>query len=295
MKPSPATLLRRLRPAALGAVAGALALIGPSGDAAEAETPKQIVQTGFERLKDGDAGKALERFDAALERDPSSVAARFGRANAYSALGRHQEAFDAYSKVVERAPGHIVAWNGRGIAAFNMRAFDKALESFLRATENRPVNGFFYESLAWTRLCRGEHEKTVEAARTASEMYQRSDRTNLYPQLIAYFAHKGLNQHQAARQALAYARDAARSNEWPYPVLEYLRGAIDADELISFVSDPTEETEAHAYIGLNARASGNPEKARRHLAWVAEQGDPRVFEYTLAKTIVAPGRLALDR
>ena len=66
--------------------------------------------------------------------------------------------FSAYDSIVRLVSQHSLAWNRRGLAAFNMEDFDLALTSFERATESRPVNGFLYESIAWTRMCRGEYE-----------------------------------------------------------------------------------------------------------------------------------------
>ena len=55
--------------------------------------------------------------------------------------------------------------------------------------------------------------------------------------------------------------------------------------LISQVTNTAEETEAHTYIGLKLKSLGQVEQSNRHLNWVAHQGDPRVFEYTLARSL----------
>ena len=39
------------------------------------------------------------------------------------------------------------------------------------------------------------------------------------------------------------------------------------------------------YIGLKLRAEGDKDSAQKHLEWVAQNGDKRVFEYTLARAL----------
>ena len=80
--------------------------------------------------------------------------------------------------IVETFPQHALAWNRRGLAAFSLENFDEALRSFERATESQLVNGFFYESLAWAHLCRGEFAAAAASAKTSSLMYSRNGENN---------------------------------------------------------------------------------------------------------------------
>jgi len=244
-----------------------------------------LITEGYAQLEDGQPVKALIAFEQALQADPKNLSARLGQAMIFAEQERHQEAFASYDVIVQHYPQHAFAWNGRGLAAFNLEDFDTALTSFHMATVDQPVNGFFYESLAWTQMCRGEFSDAAESAKKASLMYNRKGETSAYPLLIAYFAYHESGDAQNALRTLSYANKNKPVNQWPAPVIDYLSEKIGEDDLISFVTSPAEETEAHTYIGLYLRLLGETEAADQHLKWVSQNGNSQVFEYTLARAL----------
>lgn len=143
-------------------------------------------------------------------------------------------------------------------------------------------------------MCRGEFNEAAETAKTATLMYNREGEKSLYPLLIAYFSHLESGNLEDAKRTLNYAVKNNSGRKWPAPVINYVAGRIDAKTLIGFVTELAEETEAHTYIGLFLRAQGNFEQAEKHLDWVRLKGDPRVFEYTLARALNIRSRIALS-
>ncbi|MDG1300804.1 MAG: hypothetical protein P8R37_04380 [Opitutae bacterium] len=244
-----------------------------------------LVTEGYSQLEGGQSAKALVAFEQALQADAKNLSARLGQAMIYAEQERHQEAFASYDLIVQHFPKHAFAWNGRGLAAFNLEDFDTALTSFQMATADQPVNGFFYESLAWTQMCRGEFFDAAESAKKASLMYSRKGETSAYPLLIAYFSYHESGDAQNALRTLAYANKNKPVNQWPAPVIDYLSEKIGEADLISFVTNPAEETEAHTYIGLYLRLLGETDAADQHLQWVSQNGNAQVFEYTLARAL----------
>ena len=244
-----------------------------------------LVTEGYAQLEAGQPAKALIAFEQALHADAKNLSARLGQAMIYAEQERHQEAFASYDVIVQHYPQHAFAWNGRGLAAFNLEDFDTALTSFKMATVDQPVNGFFYESLAWTQMCRGEFVDAAESAKKASLMYSRKGETSAYPLLIAYFSYHESGDAQNALRTLEYANKNKPVNQWPAPVIDYLSEKIGEADLISFVTNPAEETEAHTYIGLYLRLLGETDAADQHLQWVSQNGNSQVFEYTLARAL----------
>jgi len=244
-----------------------------------------LVSEGYAQLEGGQPAKALIAFEQALQADAKNLSARLGQAMIYAEQERHQEAFASYDVIVQHYPQHAFAWNGRGLAAFNLEDFDTALTSFQMAIVDQPVNGFFYESLAWTQICRGEFVDAAESAKKASLMYSRKGETSAYPLLIAYFSYHESGDAQNALRTLAYANKNKPVNQWPAPVIDYLSEKIGEADLISFVTNPAEETEAHTYIGLYLRLLGETDAADQHLQWVSQNGNAQVFEYTLARAL----------
>jgi tetratricopeptide (TPR) repeat protein len=252
-----------------------------------------LVTEAYGLLESGDADGALEQFQQALSENKADLSALLGQAMIFADLQRHAEAFSSYDAIVKNYPRHAFAWNGRGLAAFNMEDFDTALSSFENATAEQPINGFFFESLAWTQMCRGEYPQAAESAKKAILMYNRKNESSTYPLLIAYFSYLESEDLKNARATLLYAAQNKPANIWPAPVIDYLTNSIDANELISFVTDTAQETEAHTYIGLKLRSTQLEDQAKKHLEWVARNGDTRVFEYTLARALNLQDSVAL--
>lgn len=244
-----------------------------------------LVSQAYELLELGDSAGALDHFQQALTVNAENLSALLGQAMILADLGRHAEAYASYDKIVAKYPHHAFAWNGRGLAAFNMEDFDTAMSSFKQATTEQPINGFFYESLAWAQMCRGEFLGAATAAKIATLMYNKKGESSAYPLLIAYFAYLEADDQRNAQASLDYALRNKPLNVWPSPVIDYLAGSSTVSELIGYVQNSAQETEAHTYIGLKFRAEGDEDVAKKHLEWVARNGDKRVFEYTLARTL----------
>ena len=244
-----------------------------------------LVSQAYELLELGDSLGALDHFQQALTVNAEDLSALLGQAMILADLGRHAEAYATYDNIVANYPRHAFAWNGRGLAAFNMEDFDTATSSFKQATTEQPINGFFYESLAWAQMCRGEFLGAATAAKIATLMYNKRGESSAYPLLIAYFAYLEADDQGNAQASLDYALRNKPLNVWPSPVIDYLAGSSTASELIGYVQNSAQETEAHTYIGLKLRTEGDEDAAKKHLEWVARNGDKRVFEYTLARAL----------
>lgn len=257
------------------------------------QVDNQIVTEAYQLFESGEPGAALAQFETALDNNSEDLSARLGQAMVFADLQRHEDAFESYDVIVRQHPKHAFAWNGRGLAAFNMEDFDEALHSFVQATAEQPVNGFYYESLAWTQMCRGEYSDAVASAKTATLMYNKKRESSAYPLLIAYFAYIETGDLQNAQTTLRYAVQNSPLKIWPAPVIDYLAGNLSESDLISSVTNTAEETEAHTYIGLHHRSKDEVDKAMLHLDWVARNGDPRVFEYTLSRALQIQDSVAL--
>ena len=262
----------------------------------EEEAPLPSVQTrvdtAFQLLNEGATQDALLGFQTVLEADQNNLQARLGEAMIFNKLERYPEAFAAYDRLTEQLPSNAFAWNGRGLAAFNLERFDEALNSFRQASTMTP-NGYHFESLAWTYMCRGEFNEAAQSAKRANLLYTREGEQTLYPLLLAYFAHLEDGDAENARRTLDYSLANLPRTGWPLPVLNFIVGKSNADELISHVRNSAQETEAHTYLGLYWRAKGEHERAQKHLHWVREKGDPSVFEFILARALPKSSSIAM--
>jgi len=269
-------------------IAAAIVTLIPSAKAVtniDNTSNNPLVTEGYAQLEAGKPEVAIDSFNKALDANENDLSALLGKAMSYADKQDHAKAFSSYDTIIQHYPRHSFAWNGRGLAAFNLEDFDEALDSFENATADKPVEGIFYESLAWTQMCRGDFVNAAESAKTATLMYSRRGESSVYPILIAYFSYLEVNDLENANRTLAYAVKNRPFNKWPSPVIDYLTDNINEPALISYVLDTAQETEAHVYIGLKLASEGDVVKSKAHLEWVAKHGDPRVFEYTLARAM----------
>ena len=254
-------------------------------------SPNNLASAGYAQLESGDYTTAIKTFGGILEKNASNLEALLGEAIIYTQRQEYTSALIAYDKIIKITPNNAFAWNGRGLAAYNLHNFDSALDSFKRATQQQP-SGVFYESLAWTRMCRGEYSLAAESAKLALLQYNSAGVHSLYPLLIAYFAYLESSEKLNANRTLAYALSNSRDKNWPQPIIAYLAGKIDAAEMISYVTTLSEETEARTYIGLKLKISGALNTAKLHFDWVIQSGDSSVFEYTLVRSMSKRKRFA---
>lgn len=250
------------------------------------ELIEQLMSEALQQLDGGDSEEALICFKQVIAQDHHHIPALLGAAMVYADREQHTLAFEFYEKVVALEPQHAMAWNGRGLAAFNLERMDEAIASFESSVADQPVNGFFYESLAWAQMCANNAASAIQSAKESLLMYSQTDASSIYPTLIIYFCSLELNDLKNAQRALRYAVKNHQPKQWPAPVIYYLNDSIDSCELLSCVLNSAEETEAHVYIGLRLLHENEPEQARLHLQWAAEYGDAAVFEYSLARSLV---------
>lgn len=191
-------------------------------------------------------------------------------------------AIDLYNQLLLLRPHNAQIWNRHGLTAMQLKDFTMAVHSLKEAVRDHPINGSYYESLAWALFARGDFASASEQARTAILMYQRENQFSLYPFFIRYFAEHAQGQPAQAELSIRYAKRNLRDRAWPLPVLEYLSGQLPLQQMLAQVTSLREETEAHLIIGLQKHFTGDATKAQLHLNWAAGAGDPRASGQAVA-------------
>ncbi|MEE4300743.1 MAG: tetratricopeptide repeat protein [Pseudomonadales bacterium] len=146
------TLLGASLAAALPAALGAETVIGSP----RAETCFQSALSGDDSLP------AIELCTAALLNDPLApqdrAATYVNRGILQSRRGRHQDAYDDFSRALEMERALVHALINRGNVLVRMKRYDEALTDYDRAvfySEGRDPLVFFNRSLAYENLGRG--------------------------------------------------------------------------------------------------------------------------------------------
>ena len=71
--------------------------------------------------------------------DQNSVSALINKGNAFSELGRHQEAIQSYDQALEIDPNNAVALNNKGFSLMNLGNFKEAISNYKRSIEINPT------------------------------------------------------------------------------------------------------------------------------------------------------------
>ena len=204
---------------------------------------------GLMYMRLGRFAEAVGPFQEALRLDPAYRNARYHLSNAYSKLGRYDEAIESFTKFLELVPDGPDALTNR----------------------------------AWNYLYAGGHGREAATdARKYLDVHGWRQQSSLYLALIAHFGYREAQMDEAARAILDEATKRTGPRGWPVAVVNYLRGASGAEEMLKLAADNDQKTEAHTYLGLDLLLKGLDDEARTHFEWVKEYGNKRFFEYPLA-------------
>jgi tetratricopeptide (TPR) repeat protein len=221
-------------------------------------------------------------IDTAANEMPSDWETLLQSAEAAEANNDDIQALNLYNQLLVLRPHNASIWNRHGLAAMRLQDFSTAVRSLSEAVRDYPINGSYYESLAWALLARGDYSGASERSRTAILMYQRENNFSLYPFFIRFIAEHAQDRSDQAALSLRYAKRNLRDRSWPLPLLEYLSENLSQNQLLANVSNLREETEAHLIIGLREYFIGDSERGRQHLTWAAGVGDPRASGQAVA-------------
>jgi tetratricopeptide (TPR) repeat protein len=204
---------------------------------------------GLMLMRLGRFSEAVEPLNEALRLDPNYRNARYHLSNAYGRVGRYDDAVASWTKFLELEPDGKEALHGR----------------------------------AWNQLMAGGNGVAVAAdARRYLQVAGWRDSSSPYMVLLASLGYRLSGAQSDARKVLDDAGSRLDASRWPYPVVRYMRGELDADALLSTAASNDERAEARTYLGMDALLRGRRDEARGHFTWVREYGNKRLIEYDLA-------------
>lgn len=240
------------------------------------------ISLAYVRLRQRRLPEAYKLLEEAVARDANNHLGHYHYANALSAGGRLDEAVKAYQVAVRLNPTWPQAHAGLGFALARLGRDEEAVESFRISARLNPRDFSVFRSMsyAYLRLARGAPAATNALAYLRGEGWR--DQHAPYMFLVAYLGLRQSGQATAAAKLLEGAPVKLDSTQWPYPVVEYLRGSLTAEQLLRLSTDNDKLTEAHTYIGISLSLGNHVAQALEHLRWVRENGNRNFVEYPLA-------------
>lgn len=260
--------------------------------------------------------EAIAAYNRAIRINPDYAAAYYNLGHAYSNLKQYDRAIRAFRQAIHYEPDNIEAYFALGYAYFDSRKDAEAAAAFEEAIRRKPDNPYAYFNLGLLYFPNGPHAKAVDAFTQAilrdprySEAYYHRAYAYLYMgrensaagdaeiylslkgwraesslpmAIVAYFGHTQARREAEARRVLEEAARHGDTSSWPFPVIEYLRGEVSAQDLFMSAPDDAKKRKARAYIGVNLSLQGDHKAALDHLRWVKDHGSPGTVEFALA-------------
>lgn len=162
-----ATALRIRGSARLEAGARDQALEDLTNSIALEPTEQAYVLRAQARLSDSDTASAIADFDAALKRNPRSIAALTGRGHANLVKGDAAAAIRDFSDAILINPKSVIALNNRGLAYRKAGDEVKALADFTMAIGVNPVYALAYNNRGYAYEAQGRLPEALADFRRA--------------------------------------------------------------------------------------------------------------------------------
>ncbi len=106
--------------------------------------------------------EAIDAYCQAVALDQSFELPWLGLGREYSLAGRYDEAINAYRQVVKLAPGEAQAWLGLGNACSALNQADEAIAAYQQAIELEPQSAWPYNNLGFVYQKLGRYREAIQ-------------------------------------------------------------------------------------------------------------------------------------
>lgn len=189
-------------------------------------------------------------------------------ANLYDQMGQSASALGIYTSIIKRNPACVRALYSRGLILLMNSQDDQAMRDLHKAVAtgaNKDKLALRSRALGYAVSCNYE-----AAAKDMLKALESNDWDALTC-LLAYLILKKAYMDEQANQILNDALDKnIKSHDWPYPILQQLRGDIDLMTLMNQANSIKGRLlETRAYLGFAKALGNNEQEGKPDLQFVA--------------------------
>ncbi len=228
--------------------------------------------------------QAVEDCDKILSLDRKNVRALLTRAVCYGKVGEHEKSRSDLTRALSLDPAHPGAYALRGWDNMVLGDYQQSIDDYTKAMSNSRNAMQMHYSRGCARFAAGDRRGAVEDERRFLREAGWGEELAPYAVIILALSYRSLDKPEEASKILDEGAAHLKHAAWPYPVIEYLRREITADQLLARATDNGKMTEVQTYLGLDLLQQGKGEEASRCFKWVVEHGNKEFYEYPIARS-----------
>jgi len=202
---------------------------------------------------------ALEAYEKYIELDPKNADAWDGKGLALSSLGRDQEALEAYDKAIELDPKNESSWQGKGLALYSLKKYKDTLEAYEKAIELNPKDASAWRLKGLTLSHLKSYQKALEAFENAIKLDPKDEAAWHGKAEALYYIGSPTQAREAIDIALSY--DKENPSFLNTKGVIYMRLGLYEDAAVLFEEAYRRRSE-HRFIFNKAAALGRLQRFR---------------------------------
>jgi len=248
-----------------------------------APTAREWNTRGIELSRKGEAQSAVDAFSQAIQMAPKLADAYVNRAIVYIGLKNWKKAEADCTMAIKLDADNTRSYHQRAIIRSQMGLHEAAFADASRAARMDPTNPSVIFTRYLTCSRSGRHELAHFAGETYIGLQSWSDIWSPYMAFLNNISLRRAGYEEESRAILNEAVKWLDAVKWPMPILIYLQGGLDAEQLLALAIDKDRQTLAHYYIGANEWLNGNAAAARIHFEWVSNNGNKDFLQHMLVE------------
>lgn len=228
----------------------------------------------------GEYDQALDFYQEALRHKPDYARAFGGRGRARLGKGEAKQAIADFNEALRLDPNDATNIANRGLAQLHLGKFDEAIADSNQAIGIDSTDGFPFVCKASAYLLQGKASEALAVSRKCIQLQGWSGNHAWYAVILGVLAARRAGDTEAAGQLLSDAQGKL-SQTWPYAVVRYLAGQVDAPGLLALAKDNGQQTDARCYLALHLIAS-DPQQAKAYFQQVVDEGNKTYLGFAIA-------------
>lgn len=244
---------------------------------------KQWNERGSQLAQEQQWQPAIDAFTEAIKLEPKRSELLVNRAVARQKLGDWSGAEADCTAAATLNPEDTRAFLQRAIARSEQGRNEEAFADASRAVRMEPENAQCVFIRHYVASCIGRHDLGHVAGENYIGIRGWTDPWSSYVALLNYVSLRRAGNDPLAKAALAEAAASLPINDWPMPVIQFLRGDLDEAALFAQALEPDRATLARYYVGMHHWLAGDEAKAKELFSAIVATGDRSYLQTKLAE------------